>query len=181
MIAKRKLSVADFLLLGDTGVFRPNERVELLDGEMYTVSPSGSRHTAWVNRVMKALERTCGDHTIVQVQSPVKLSEASLPEPDVAVLAPRDDFYEDELPRAADLFLVVEVSLATLRHDQTLKLSLYAGANVPEYWIINLDEQQLEVYQEPLGGRYRSIRFLSFDEPLTPIAVPGARAFALLP
>ena len=135
MIAKRKLTVKDFLLMGETGVFAPDERVELLDGEIYTVSPPSSKHTAWVNRIMKALERSVGDRTIIQVQSPVQLSENDAPEPDVAVLAPKTDFYETELPGANDLYLVIEVSLSTLRDDRTSKLRRYARAGVPEYWL----------------------------------------------
>jgi Uma2 family endonuclease len=174
MIAKRKLSVADFLLMGESGVFAPDERVELLDGEIYTVSPPSSKHTAWVNRIMKALERSIGDRTIIQVQSPVQLSENDAPEPDVAVLAPKADFYETELPGVNDIYLVVEVSLSTLREDRNRKLPSYARAGVPEYWIFNLEERQLEVYREPRNERYRIRLLLGLDEAVTPVAVPGA-------
>jgi Uma2 family endonuclease len=176
MIAKRKLTVSDFLRMAEVGLFAPAERVELLDGEIYAMSPPSSRHIAWVNRVMKALERSSGDYVIVQVQSPVRLSEDSAPEPDVAVLAPRDDFYESGLPGAADIYLVVEVSVATLHHDRTVKLSAYARAGVPEYWIVNVDEAQLEVYREPRGDHYRMRLLLSLGEAVTPLAVPGAAA-----
>jgi len=176
MIAKRKLSVADFLLMGETGVFAPDERVELLDGEIYTMSPPSSKHAAWVDRVMKALERTCGDRAIVRVQSPVGLLVDSAPEPDVAVLAPKDDFYETELPGAQDVYLVVEISLSSLGYDRTTKLSSYARAGVPEVWIVNPDEGQLEVHREPVpvSGRYRVRLLLGLDEAVTPAAVPEA-------
>lgn len=174
MIEKRKLTVADFLRMGETGVFAPDERVELLDGEIYTMSPPSSKHAAWVDRVMKALERTCGDRTLVRVQSPIKLSDISSPEPDVAVLVPRTDFYEAELPSAQDVLLVVEVSLSTLAYDRTSKLAAYAGAHIPEYWIVNLDERQLEVHREPVSGRYRVRLLLGLDEAVTPVAVSDA-------
>ncbi len=180
MIAKRKLSVADFLLLGESGAFGPDERVELIDGEVYTVSPPSSRHAAWVDRVMKALERTFGDRTIVRVQSPVKLSPYDVPEPDVAVLVPQADFYESELPGAQAVHLVVEVSLSSLSQDRARKLLIYAAAGVSEAWIVNVDEGQ-EVYREPLGGRYRLRLLLDLDEPVTPVAIPDARAVVLLP
>ena len=175
MIAKRKLSVADFLLMGESGVFAPDERVELLDGEIYTMSPPSSKHAAWVDRVMKALERTCGDRAIVRVQSPVGLSADSAPEPGVAVLAAKDDFYEAELPGAQDVYLAVEISLSSLNYDRTTKLSVYARAGVPEVWIVNLAERQLEVYREPVpvSGRYRVRLLLGLDEAVAPIAIPG--------
>ncbi len=173
-VEKRKLTVKDFLLMGEMGVFAPDEHLELLDGEIYTVSPPSSKHTAWVNRIMKALERSVGDKTIVQVQSPVQLSETDAPEPDVAVLAPKADFYEAELPGASDVYLAVEVSLSTLREDRTRKLSIYARAGVPEYWLFNLEARQLEVYREPKNGYYRIRMLLSVEEGVTPTAVPDA-------
>lgn len=174
MVVKRKLTVTDFLRMGESGVFAPDERVELLDGEIYTVSPPSSKHAAWVDRVMKALERSVGDRTIIRVQSPVGLSEHDTPEPDVAVLAPSVDFYENELPGVGDVYLVVEISLSSLGYDRSTKLSLYARAGVPEVWIVNVDEGQLEVHREPQNGLYRVRLLLRLGEPVTPAAVPDA-------
>ena len=174
MIAKRKLTIKDFLLMGETGVFAPDERVELLDGEIYTALPPSSKHAAWVDRVMKALERAYGDRVIVRVQSPVGVLPDSAPEPDVAALAPDPDFYETELPGVQDVYLVVEVSLSSLGYDRTTKLGIYARAGVPEVWIVNVDEGRLEVHREPQNGFYRVRLLLRLDEPVTPVAVPDA-------
>lgn len=174
MITKRKLTVGDFLQMGETGLFAPDERVELLDGEIYTMSPPSSKHAAWVDRVMRALSLTCGERAIIRVQSPVALSEHSSPEPDVAVLAAKADFYEIELPKAQEIFLLVEVSWSTLGYDRKDKLAAYAGANIPEFWIVNLEERQLEVYREPQGTNYRVRLLLGLDETVTPTAIPGA-------
>ena len=173
-VEKRKLTVKDFVLMGETGVFAPDERVELLDGEIYTMSPPSSKHAAWVDRIMKALEISVGDRTIIRVQSPVGLSEHDSPEPDVAVLAPKADFYETELPGASDTYLVAEVSLSTLREDRNRKLSIYARTGVPEYWLFNLEARQLEVYREPKNGYYRVRLLLGLDEAVTPSAIPDA-------
>ena len=123
---------------------------------------------------MKALEHTCGDRAIVRVQSPVGLSPDSAPEPDVAVLAPEGDFYETELPSAEDVYLAVETSLSSLGYDRSTKLSIYARAGVPEVWIVNVDEGQLEVHREPQNGFYRVRLLLRLGEPVTPAAVPDA-------
>ncbi len=174
MIERRKLTVANFLLMGEAGMLAPDERVELLDGEICTVSPPSSKHAAWVDRVMKALERAYGDRTIVRVQSPVGLAEDSAPEPDVAVLAPRNDLYEAELPGTQDVYLAVEISLSPPNYDHTTKLSIYARAGVPEVWIVNLDEHQLEVHREPQHGHYRVRLLMGLDEAITPVAISNA-------
>ncbi|ADI13623.1 Uma2 family endonuclease [Truepera radiovictrix] len=179
MITKRKLTVADFLAMGEAGLFAPDERVELLEGEIYTMSPPSSKHAAWVDRMMKALERACGDRAIVRVQSPVALSEEDAPEPDVTVLVPRADFYEAELPRATDVYLVVEVSVSTLLHDRKVKLPIYARTGVPEYWLVNLEKGRLEVYREPQGDHYRVRLLLGLHEPLTLAALPTPSPVAL--
>ena len=172
MIERRKLSVSDFLLMGEIGLFAPEEHVELVDGEIYTISPPSSKHAAWVDRVMKALERSFGRRTIVRVQSPVELSQGSAPEPDVAVLAPKDDFYEAELPKAQDIYLAVEICVSSLKYDRTKKLPQYASAGVPEVWLVNVDEGQIEVYREPVFDRYRVRWLLGLDEAVTPVAIP---------
>ncbi len=160
--------------MGETGVFAPDERVELLDGEIYTTLPPSSKHAAWVDRVMKALERVYGDCTTVLVQSLVGLAEDSAPEPDVAVLAPRNDFCEAELPGTQDVYLAVEISLSSLGYDRTTKLSIYARAGVPEVWIVNLDEHQLEVHCELVIGHYRVRLLVGLDEAVTPVAISNA-------
>jgi len=180
MVTKRKLTVDDFLVMGERGLFAPDERLELIDGELYEMTPPSSKHVAWVNRVAKVLERAYGDHTIIQVQSPVALTEYSSPEPDVAVLQFQDDFYEAELPPADRILLVVEVAWSSLGYDRETKLPQYAKARVPEVWIVNLDEQKLEVYREPREDLYRHRLLLNLDEAVTPVAIPNASAVTLL-
>jgi Uma2 family endonuclease len=176
MLAKRKLSVADVLAMAEAGLFAPDERVELLDGEIYTMTPPSSQHAAWVDRVMKALERAYGDRVIVRVQSPIALTEHSSPEPDVSVLAFRDDFYEAALPTASQVLLAVEVAWSSLGYDRDIKLPLYAAAGVPEVWIVNVDARQLEVYRDPRGAHYRTRLLLNLGEAVAPVAVPDAGA-----
>ncbi len=180
MIAKRKLSVADFLLMGETGVFAPDERVELIDGEVYTVSPPSSRHAAATNRLAELLGRYSA-RAIVQVQNPVRLGEHTVREPDIALLKRRDDFYEAAYPGADDVLLVVEVSITTLRSDRLGKLPVYARAGVPEVWILDVDAQQLEVYREPVRGSYRQRTLVYSGETVSPSAFAEDAGIVPLP
>ena len=161
--------------MGKIGVIKPNEHVELIDGELYSIPPLGSQHAAWVDRVARALEKACSDEVIIRVQSPVRLDEHSAPEPDVSVLKFQADFYEAELPGPNDVLLAVEVSRSTLKHDRHIKLAAYAASGIPEVWLINLVEKRVEVYLRPLGREYRSRTLHTLDETLLPTAVPNGQ------
>lgn len=174
MIAKRKLSVADFLLMAETGVFAPDERVELLDGEIYTVSPPSPQHAGMVKRLAKLLEQSYGDRCIVSVQDPLILSDYRLTEPDIALLKPNTSFYADRHPQAEDALLVIEVSRSSLPYDKAEKLPRYAEAGIAEVWIVDVDAELLEVHREPMSGRYRMRLLVSRGETVAPIAVPDA-------
>jgi Uma2 family endonuclease len=131
----------------DAGVLTSEDRVELIDGEIVTVTPQKSRHATAVSLVEIALRRGFGAPVVVRTQLPLALDPASEPEPDVAVVAgsPRD--YRDAHPSGA--LLVVEVADTTLAFDRTVKASLYARAGIADYWVLNLVDEQLEVHREP--------------------------------
>ena len=157
--------------LGETGVLPPDARVELIDGELIEMSPQGSRHFTAITLTEETLRRIFERGYIVRVQGPLDLGPLNQPEPDVTVVqgAPRD--YADAHPTEA--VLVVEVSDTTLAFDQTRKLAVYAGAGIPEYWIINLPEACVEVYREPKGDTYRSKQTFEATDRLVPAACPG--------
>ncbi len=180
MISKRKLTVDDVLEMGELGLLKPDERIELIEGELYTMTPPSFKHAAWVDKIMKSLERAYGDYAIIRVQSPIALSAHTSPEPDIAVLKFQEDFYETSLPQPNQVFLVVEVSLSSLGYDRDIKLPLYAKAAIPEVWIVNLDEGQLEVYREPQGERYRHRLLLQPGEAIKPLAFPDASGIVIL-
>ncbi|KGQ21120.2 Uma2 family endonuclease [Thermus filiformis] len=153
-------------------------RLELLDGEVYEMAPIGSGHAGLVIYLAKALERLYGDRALVSVQNPLLLSPHSLPQPDLVLLRPREDFYTQSLPRVEDVLLVVEVSLSTREIDQKVKLPLYAQAGIPEVWMVG--EETLEVYREPKGGRYRLHLLLEAGEEVAPLSL-GAPPFSFNP
>ena len=146
---QHRFNVKDYYRMAETGVFRPDARVELLDGRIIDMSPIGPFHgsvTKYLNQMFTAAAR---GRWITQIQDPVRLDEHSEPEPDVALLKPVADFYRKQHPQPEDVFLLVEVSDSTLETDQAEKLPAYGRAGIAEVWIVNLNDATIEVYREP--------------------------------
>jgi len=145
-----KIDVARYHQMINAGIFRPGERIELIEGEMLDMAPIGSRHAAAVN-ILNRLLYEAGVHHVaeISVQNSVALGDISEPQPDLLVLRPRADHYRDSVPEPADVLLLIEVSDSTLHYDRTRKLPLYSRFGIAETWIVNLLEGQLEVYREP--------------------------------
>ena len=157
--ARRRFTVMEYQLMGDSGILGEDYRVELIEGEIVEMSPIGSKHAGRVARAQKALAHVVGDRAIVWVQNPVDLDQYSEPEPDVSLLKARSDYYENRHPRPADVLLVVEVSDSSVRYDREVKLPLYARAGIAEVWIIDLAvADHIEVHSSPTEGGYRRFR-----------------------
>jgi Uma2 family endonuclease len=163
----------------DAGILGENDRVELVAGEIVSVSPQQGRHAAGVSLGQETLRIAVGPDFHVRVQLPLALDPDSEPEPDLAVIAgsPRD--YRDMHPTTA--ILVVEVSDTTLAFDRIRKASVYARAGIPEYWILNLQLQSLEVYRDPapdpaapLGYAYRQRLTFGAGDRVQVLMIPGA-------
>lgn len=145
---RRRWTREEFERAGRSGVFGPEERLELIDGEIVAkMTPQGSEHAVAIQAVEEALRGAFGAGCSVRVQLPIVLTEASEPEPDLAVVEGNFRDYRQAHPTTA--LLVVEVSDSTLRYDRTVKASLYARAGIPEYWILNLIDRVLEVHRDP--------------------------------
>ncbi len=160
----------------DRGIFRPDDRLELIDGQLVVKEPQDSDHFTAILLVADALRTAFGPGWLVRPQGPVALNDRSEPEPDVSVVqgGPRD--YREGHPVRP--VLVVEVSKTRLGFDRARKATLYARNGVEDYWIVNVLDRTLEVYREPSrGGRagYGSVRTLGPDESVTPLAAPAAR------
>ena len=117
--------------MAEADIFEPDDRVELIDGEVFELSPIGSRHAAAVSRLNHLLRRV-GDAAIVSVRSPIQVGEFSEPQPDLAILRFRDDFYADHHPMPPDIHLVIEVADTSLRHDLARKAPLYIAGGISE-------------------------------------------------
>jgi Uma2 family endonuclease len=169
---KKLFTVAEYHRMGDAGILDPEERVELIDGEIFKMSPVGRRHILGVIRATKLFVITFGDRAIVSPQNPVRLSDWSEPEPDFVVFKPRSDFYAAAAPTPADVLFLVEISDTTLRHDCNRKLPRYAAAGIPEVWIEDLKNNVLLVYRDPHGDRYETALTFSIQESVSPLAFP---------
>ena len=156
----------------EAGVFGPDDRLELIEGDLLMMAPHGSRHATAIRLVDRVLRRVFGEDCIVQCQLPLAIAEDSEPEPDVAVVEGEIADYRDAHPSAA--LLVVEVADDSLRRDRTVKRRLYARCGIPEYWIVSLPDACLEVYRHPAGDDYRDVTVLRAGETVTPLAAPGA-------
>jgi Uma2 family endonuclease len=143
-----RFTVEEYEQLVRHGILTENDRVELIRGEILEKMTIGNPHIACVNRVTRLLIRNLGDGVIVSVQNPVRLGDSE-PEPDVAVLTYRADEYATGKAGPADILLVIEVADSSLNEDRGSKLGLYAESGVREYWIVNLNDDCLEVYRSP--------------------------------
>lgn len=172
-VEKRYFSVSEYHLMAEVGILSEDDRVELIEGEIVKMSPIGSRHAACVSRLNRLLNRLLRPDTIVRVQDPIRLDGYSEPEPDVALVKPRDDFYSREHPEPGDVLLLIEVADTSVERDLEAKLPLYARAGIPEAWLVNLPAETIEVHSRPDGGEYRETVRTKRGETLKSRTIPG--------
>jgi Uma2 family endonuclease len=173
-LRRHRLTVNQFHRMGEAGVIGPEVRVELVEGEVVEMAPSGTRHAAVVKRLNRLLAAAVGDQAVVAVQDPLRLDDHSEPQPDLMLLAPREDFYASAHPGAADVLLLVEVCDTTSRYDRDVKVPLYARHGVAEVWLIDLDERLVHVMRDPRDGRYTQITVSATPGVVAPAALPEA-------
>jgi Uma2 family endonuclease len=154
--ARHKLDVDTYYRMAEAGIFGENDRIELIDGDLIDMAPIGQGHAGVVGGLAQALFIACNGRALVWPQNPIRLDRASEPQPDLAVLRSRADFYTTgERPGPADVLLLVEVADTSLTFDRKVKLPLYARAGIGEYWIVNLKRRVVEAYNTPIGDEYR--------------------------
>ena len=173
-ITKRRFSVKEYYLMAEAGILSPRDRVELINGEIVQMAPIGSYHAACVNTLNRLFMETLGRRVIVSVQNPVRLGERSEPEPDIALLRPRADAYQESHPGPDDVMLIVEVSHSTVEYDRDVKTPLYAEAGIPELWLVNLDEDYIDGLSDPDVAGYRTRRRYARGERIAPALLPDA-------
>jgi Uma2 family endonuclease len=171
-LPRHRWTVDEYHRMGEVGLLDPDVRVELIEGEIVEMAPIGDAHAAISNRLTRLLVVTVGERGIVAVGNPVRLNQNSEPQPDFTVLRARGD-YETRGPRPEDVMLAVEVSDTTLRRDRRVKLALYARAGIPEFWIVNLETREVEIYRSPAGDTYASVERKGPGEATTIDALPG--------
>ena len=166
----RRFTADEFERMVEAGVFRSDERLELIRGEIVEMTSIGHRHSACVANLNKRLVMGVGDRALVWIQGPARLDVDSVPEPDLALLRARS--YVAGSPRPDDILLIVEVAESSLRYDRTRKLRLYAAAGIPEYWVVSVADGWIEVYRAAEGDGYRERRRVERGESVAPLAFP---------
>ncbi|HTQ36251.1 MAG TPA: Uma2 family endonuclease [Steroidobacteraceae bacterium] len=151
---KHLITVDEYYRMAEVGLLAPDARVELIEGEIIDMVPIGSRHARAVAHLDRLFTIAVGKHALVRSQGPVRLNRRSEPEPDLALLKPRDDEYGRSHPGPSDVLLIIEVSDTTLDYDRNVKLPLYARHGIPEVWIVDLQHDQLLICRSPRDGRY---------------------------
>jgi Uma2 family endonuclease len=171
-VVRHRFTVEDYYRMAAAGVLTEADRVELIEGEIVDMTPIGSRHMACVNRFTELLSVACRGRAIVQVQGPIRLGPHSEPQPDVALLRPRADFYATGHPGPGAVLLAIEVADTSLDFDRTVKLPLYARHGVPEVWLVDLAAGRMEVCRRPTAAGYGETSRAGRGERLSPLALP---------
>lgn len=172
--ARHRFAVDDYHRMVEAGVLGPDDRVELIEGEVVEMAPIGSRHAGCVMRLDRFFQRRLGDEAIVCVQNPVRASDLSEPQPDVVLLRPRSDDYTSANPAPAEVLLVIQVADTTAAWDRDVKLPLYATAGVIEAWLVDLPAGLAEAWTEPTVGGYGHMRRVGRGRSVAPLAFPEA-------
>lgn len=148
-VTTKRFTLDEYHRLGELGFFAPDERVELIRGEIILMPTKKPPHSVCNTLLVQELTFLLGRRAIVRGQEPIILPADSEPQPDVVIARSRSDNYLSSHPYPADVLLLIEVSDATLNFDKTTKLSLYAEDRISYYWIFNLVDKCLELYSEP--------------------------------
>ena len=165
-LLRRKFTVEQFHKMAESGILNEDDRVELIRGEIIEMAAIGTKHACCVRRVDKVLHRRLNDEVIISVQNPIGLDDNSEPQPDIALLKPREDDYLLAHPQPKDVFLIIEVADSTIKYDREVKIPLYAEQGVVEVWLVDINEECVEVYQQPVNGIYQKVEKFSRGESL---------------
>ena len=167
----RRFSRDEYNEMARRGILRPEERVELICGEILAMTPQGTPHAAFIDFLDTQLQRAFGEQVAVRTQLPLAISDTSEPEPDLAVVPGQPLDYVHAHPTTA--LLIVEVAETSLSFDRTTKAKLYGEHLIPEYWIVNIGDRQLEVFRNPSISGYETHEVLRADESVTPLHAPN--------
>ncbi len=172
---RRRLTADDFEQMCSAGILTADDRVELIDGELIEMPPMGPPHAGIVNRLAEILLLRVGDAAKLRIQSSVRLSNHTQPEPDLAVVKPDPGHYLLRHPRPADILLAIEVADSSLDYDREQKVPRYAAAGVAEVWLVDVGKKQVTIYTAPSSGGYGCSRTAAWTEEIVATAVEGLR------
>ena len=169
-----RFTVDEYYKMIELGILKDYEKAEIIEGELIQKMTVGDRHAAIVNLLNRFFVKNLSDNVLVSVQNPVRLTDFNEPEPDIA-LADLTKYGGRRHPRPAEIILIVEVSDSTLKYDRDTKLSLYAEAEIPEVWIVNLPNEIIEVHQKPTVGIYQMTKIFKRGETIESEILPDLK------
>lgn len=172
-LTRRRFTAAEYWRLLEAGILSEDDAVELIWGEIVEMSPVNVPHALCVNRLNMVLGTKLANRAIVSVHNPIQLDEYSLPQPDFSLWKLSSEEYRDRLAGPSEVLLVIEVAESSISHDRRAKSKLYGAAGLTDYWIVNIQARQIEVYREPRPDGYRTITFYAPGETLSPLAFPN--------
>jgi Uma2 family endonuclease len=169
---RHRFTVDDYEAMVRAGILHEDDRVELIDGEVIEMPPNGPEHQSRIDRHTMLFIRAFGDAVQVRIQGPVRVNGYGQPEPDVALLRPRGDFYQSAHPTPADIFLLIEVSDTTIAYDRRTKAALYGRNSILEYWLLDINQDAVIVHRDPSPDGYRSVQTLRRGDRIALLTFP---------
>ena len=169
----RRFTVAEYHHLAEIGILKQDERVELVDGAIFSMSPMHSRHASIIARLETSLRQQLSSRFQVRVQLPITLSNESEPEPDIVIVQHRDDFYEQAHPKPTDVAVVIEVSASTLAYDRDTKMPVYARSGIGEFWLVDVDAEIVTVFADPREDNYGTRTVVEAPKPIVSATIDG--------
>ncbi|NEQ37680.1 MAG: Uma2 family endonuclease [Okeania sp. SIO3I5] len=157
-LQRRQFTVKEYHQMVEAGILTKYDKVELIAGEIVKLAPIGISDAACLRRLNMIFNKLLYSKVIVDHHNQIHLSNDSAPEPDLALLQWRDDFYEAKHPQPEDIFLLVEVADSTIKYDREIKIPLYAENGISEVWLIDINQQLVEVYRQPKGNSYQNVQ-----------------------
>lgn len=171
-LLRKKFTVSEFCQMAETGIFSDEENIELIEGEIVEMGKIGRRHAAYCDRLNDLFRDRFEKQVLIRVQSPIELNNLSQPQPDIALLRRREDYYESGHPQPHDIFLLVEIADTTIDSDREIKIPLYGKNNILETWLIDINAQCLEVYRDPSPQGYQSTQQLQRGQRIASLIFP---------
>jgi Uma2 family endonuclease len=171
-----RFTVEEYYRLAEHGILSPEQRVELIEGEVVDMTPAGSRHAMCVVRLTELFYLRLAGRMHAAIQNPIRLGAHSEPQPDVAVLRFAD--YSEAHPGPEDVLLVIEVADTSLLYDRRIKAALYGQAGIREYWLVNLEAESIELFRRPTKTGYGRKTIVRRGQSLSPLAFRDFRVEA---
>lgn len=165
--SRRLFSVAEYDQMVASGILREDDRLELIEGEIIAMSPIGTRHAACVRRLTHLLSGLLVGRSQISVQCPVAIPDWSEPNPDLALLVPRADFYVGAHPLPRQVQVLIEVADSSFAFDTQVKAPMYAKAGIRELWVVDLNADRVLVHTRPRAGQYSTVRTYALGQQFT--------------